>query len=78
MAEISLTQDEADALIAMEKRRADERTWRFEPACHLAIPLFSSDRRHSFFLDITRGRIKLSQASFHTRTHQSIPLMRQT
>lgn len=58
MAEIDIPQREADALIAMEKHRVDDREWLFPiPGDRLAIPLMSSDRREQFMLDVTRGQI---------------------
>lgn len=46
MADINLTQDEADRLMAMEKRSVDKTDWLF-PARgeRIAIPLTSLDKR---------------------------------
>ena len=57
MADIDLNQAEADALIAMEKRCADERQqWLFPaPGDHTAIALTSMDKRDHFMLDVTRA-----------------------
>ena len=61
MADIDITQAEADALIAMEKHRVDEDVYLFSsPGERLAIPLTSPDKREPFMLDVTRARIKLS------------------
>jgi hypothetical protein len=58
MADINLTQAEADVLIAMEKQRTDNRVLKFpDPGDRLTIPLISADRREAFTLDVTRGRI---------------------
>lgn len=44
MADINLTQGEADKLMAMEKRAVDEKDWLFPaPGDRLAIPLASLD-----------------------------------
>src|SRR5688500_17243730 len=57
MADITLPQVAADALIAMEKFRTDARLWNWpNPGERLAIPLTSADKRESFILDITRAR----------------------
>jgi hypothetical protein len=48
MADIEITQIEADALIAMEKHRVDDVEWLFSvPGGRLAIPLISSDKRET-------------------------------
>ncbi len=77
MADINITQTDADALIAIEKQRVDDKQWLF-PAegGRLAIPLTSSDKRENFTLDVTRGRIKLTKASYQNRARQAIVLVR--
>lgn len=75
MADINLAQADADALIAMEKFRTDNRLWTFPYAGEkVAIPLMSADKREHFMLDITRGRIKLTQATFQNRARQAVVL----
>jgi hypothetical protein len=77
MAEINLTQAEADALIAMEKKCAGDTEWFFPPPGErVAIPLTSSDKRENFMLDITRARIKLTKATYQNRARQAVVLMR--
>ena len=77
MADINISQSEADALIAMEKQRVDDKQWDFPvPGDRLAIPLVSFDKRENFMLDITRGQIKLTKATFQNRVRQAIILMR--
>ena len=77
MAEIDITQAEADTLIAMEKHRVDDKEWLFcPPGEGLAIPLVSSDKREQFTLDITRAQIKLTKATYQNRARQAIILMR--
>jgi hypothetical protein len=77
MTDINLAQADADALIQMEKFRTDNRLWTFPYAGEkLAIPLTSADKRENFVLDITRGRIKLTQATFQNRARQAIVLLR--
>jgi hypothetical protein len=77
MADINLTQAEADVLIAMEKQRTDNRVLKFpDPGDRLTIPLISADRREAFTLDVTRGRIKFTKATYQTRARQAVILMR--
>jgi hypothetical protein len=77
MADINLTQEEADNLMAMEKRAADEKDWRFPPPGErVAIPLTSLDRRESFVLDAARAQIKLAKATYQNRERAVIVLMR--
>lgn len=77
MAEIDITQAEAEALIAMEKYRVDDREWLFTaPGERMAVPLASADKREQFILDITRSQIKLSKATFQNRARQAIILLR--
>jgi hypothetical protein len=77
MADIDIPQSEADALIGMEKRFVDDSDWTF-PASgqRVALPLTSVDRRENFMLDVTRGQIKLTKATFQNRARQAIILLR--
>jgi len=77
MADINLTQDEADKLMAMEKRAVDEKDWLFPvPGARIAILLTSLDKRESFMLDVTRAQIKLTKATYQNRARTAIILMR--
>jgi len=77
MADINLTQDEADKLMAMEKRAVDEKQWLFPvPGERVAIPLTSFDKRESFMLDVTRSQIKLTKATYQNRARAVVILMR--
>lgn len=77
MADIDISQAEADALIAMEKLFVDETDWTFPAAGErLARELTSTDKRENFTLDITRGRIKLIKATYQNRARAAIVLMR--
>lgn len=61
----------------MEKRRVNDEQQTFPPpGQRLAIPLTSFDKRENFMLDITRGQIKLTKATFQNRASQAIILMR--
>jgi len=77
MADIHITQAEAEALIAMEKQRVDDYQWFFPvPGGKLAIPLTSLDKRENFILDITRAQLKLTKATYQNRARLAIILMR--
>jgi hypothetical protein len=74
---IFLTQQEADALLALEKHFLGADRFEF-PALGgaLRIPLYSSDRREAFSLDITRGYILFEKNTFQTRARKTIILAR--
>ena len=75
MAEINLTQQEADTLVALEKRTVDEKEWLFPaPGERISIPLSSLDKREHFVLDVTRAQIKLTKATFQNRARAAIIL----
>lgn len=77
MPEIDLKQPEADALIAMEKLRVDVAEHDYPTAGgKLTLPLTSRDKRESFILDITRGRIDLHRGTYQNRAKMVIPLVR--
>jgi len=77
MTDLTLTQAEADALIAMEKHRANEDQHNFPMAGDsLVLPLQSSDKREQFSLDINRGRIDLLRGKYQNRARQVIVLVR--
>lgn len=74
---ILLTQQEADALLALDKHFLGNDHFEF-PALGgaLRIPLHSEDRREEFSLDITRGRILLEKNTFQTRARKAVILAR--
>ena len=73
----SLTQAEADALLAMEKRRTDTTGWEYPDfGGKVAVPLISVDRREQFFLDLYRARIDLRKKTFQNRGRQVVILAR--
>ncbi len=77
MADLNLTQAEADALIAMEKRRANEDQHLFPNAGQsLTVPLESPDKREAFLLDLSRGRIDLAKVKMQNRARQVVVLVR--
>jgi hypothetical protein len=77
MADIDITQDEAEKLIAMEKHAIDRKTWPFPgPGDRIVVPLISVDKRENFLLDVTRYQIKLTKATFQNRARVAIILYR--
>jgi hypothetical protein len=77
MAEINLTQAEADTLIAMEKRRANDERVDFPMGGQsVVLPLQSPDRREQFLLDLSRGRIDLLKVKMQNRGRQVVVLVR--
>ena len=54
------TQAEADYLLALEKRRLNDKEWTYPGmGGGLTIPLISMDERERFQLDIRRGSLNL-------------------
>lgn len=77
MAEINLTQAEADALIVLEKHRVDDRPWDYPGlGGSISVPLVSADRREEFILDVSRGRIDLAKGTYQNRGRQVVVLVR--
>lgn len=73
----TLSQAEADALLAMEKRRNDDSDRSFPVGGgSLVIPLVSTDGRESFLLDLRRGRADLSKATYQNRARTVVVLAR--
>ena len=77
MADVNITQADADFLISMEKHRLDDQVWLFPgPGGRVSISLISLDKRETFMLDVTRSQIKLTKATYQNRVRQAIILMR--
>jgi hypothetical protein len=77
MADLDLTQAEADALIAMEKHRVSQDRYSFPMAGEsVAVPLQSPDKREQFVLDLSRGRIDLAKVKLQNRARQVVVLVR--
>lgn len=77
MADINITQTEADKLIAMQKKAVDRTEWIFPgQADRIVVPLTSLDKRENFSLDVTRYQIKLTKATFQNRARIVIILYR--
>jgi hypothetical protein len=77
MADLNLTQAEADALIAMAKHRADDQEWQYpDLGGAVSVPLVSADRREQFMLDLRRGHIDLAKGTYQNRGRQVVVLVR--
>lgn len=77
MSELVITQAEADALLALEKRKADNVIWMFPSmGGSISIPLVSAAAGEDFILDVSRGRINLKKGTFQGRGRQTIILAR--
>jgi hypothetical protein len=77
MAEINLTQTEADTLIAMEKHCLDDRVWDYPGlGGAIAVPLVSADKKENFFFDLTRSRINLAKGTYQNRGRHVVVLAR--
>jgi hypothetical protein len=68
VADINLTQEDADALLAMEKHRADDAAYEYPSlGGGIRVPLLGPDKREAFFLDVTRSQIKLTKGTYQNR-----------
>lgn len=77
MPDINLSQSEADALIAMEKVNVDNQNWGYpDIGGRISIPLVSKNKRESFILDISRGKIDLLKGTYQNRARQIMILVR--
>lgn len=77
MAEVNLTQVEAEKLIAMEKHCIDDDSHDFLlPGQKLSVDLLSIDKREKFIFNINRGKINLLKVTYQNRARQVIPLIR--
>ena len=77
MADLLLTQAEADALIALAKHRVDATEWDYPDfGGAISVPLVSADRREQFLLDLRRGRIDLAKGAYQNRGRQVVVLVR--
>lgn len=74
---IKLSQQEANTLLAMEKRRLSDKVNSFPlHGQKIAIPLQSDDGHESFLLDLSRGRGFEIRVKMQTRARKEIPLAR--
>lgn len=75
--DIDLTQNEADDLIATEKRKVDD-TDHIYPGLggSIMVPLISVDSRENFILDVNRSSINLEKGSYQNRARRTVVLVR--
>lgn len=74
---LDITQEEADALIKMNKCRENDVRYSYpDIGGSLRIPLVSEDKKENFMLDISRGRIEVTKVKFQNRARQVIVLIR--
>jgi hypothetical protein len=72
-----LTQREADALFSMEKHYLGTDVFSYPSlGGNLRIPLYSTDKREEFFLDVVRGKIELKKNTFQNRARKTAILAR--
>jgi hypothetical protein len=65
VADIKLTQADADVLLAMEKHKVEDIPYEYPSlGGGVRIPLQSSDKRELFFLDITRSQVVLTKGTY--------------
>lgn len=77
MADTQITQAEADALLELDKHRADEALYSFPGlGGSIAIPLLSADKRETFVLDVWRSQINLVKGKYQNRARGAIVLAR--
>lgn len=77
MTTVDLTQEEADALIVMDKYKVNDDTYDYPGTSgSISIPLSSGDGRESFLLDVYRGRLDLRKGTYQERGRQIIVLVR--
>ncbi|MHB9027061.1 MAG: DUF6978 family protein [Armatimonadota bacterium] len=78
MADLNITQEEANLLIGMEKHRVNDQRYDFPitGGGALVLLLQSADKRESFLLDISRGRIDLAKVKYQNRARQIMVLVR--
>ena len=77
MGDANLTQAEADALLALEKRRIDTTEWNYPDfGGQVTVPLVSVEGRESFLLDLRRARIDLAKGTYQNRGRQIVVLAR--
>lgn len=77
LADINLTQADADALLAMEKHKADDAEHEYPSlGGSIRVPLVSPDRREAFFLDVMRSQVKLTKGTYQHRGRGVVVLAR--
>ncbi len=77
MTDINLSQSEAETLIEMSKVKINDDPWEYPNAGgSISVPLISENKRESFILDISRGRIDLLKGKYQNRARHVFVLVR--
>ncbi len=77
MSAMDLPQDVADELMAMDKLRIDSTAHAYPSlGGRVSIPLRSADRRETFSLDLSRGRIDLTKTTLQNRARNVVIIAR--
>jgi hypothetical protein len=77
MADIEITQAEANSLIALEKVRENSDSVDYPGlGGNVCVPLVSVDKKEHFLLDMSRGKIDLLKGKYQTRGRHVIILVR--
>lgn len=77
MADILLTQAEADMLLGVEKHRTDETRYLYPGlGTSLIVPLRSMNRREAFLLDINKRSLVAQRCTYQNRVRTVIILAR--
>ncbi len=77
MADVDLSQAEADAFIAAEKHCVEKREWEFPMfGGKLVIPLVSPSNSEDYLLDINKHQINLAKATYQNRVRKTVVLVR--
>jgi hypothetical protein len=77
MADIEISQSEADALIAAEKHCTESREFEYPMfGGKLIIPLTSPVNSEEYYLDVTRSQFNLAKSTYQNRVRRMIVLVR--
>ncbi len=77
MTEFVLSEGEATALLKVEKKCVERSLFDFpRPGGKLRVPLLSVDGVTRFALDMGRGSISLTKATYQNRVHSTVVLLR--
>ena len=77
MTDSSLSQAEADALLAIKKHRTNTVEWEYPSlGRRIMVPLVSTNKKERFFLDLRRGRIDLHKGTYQNRARNVVILAR--
>lgn len=73
----NITQEEADALLKMEKIKINDQEWSLPfGGGKISVPLQSKSNKEKFLLDANTSRLSLSKLTLQNRTRETIVLCR--